>query len=45
MREEKDEIVNKASPAIHIQNTITLLQRKAWTVLLSNRTKLFQYSD
>ena len=34
MREEKDEIVNKASPAIHIQNTITLLQRKAWTVLL-----------
>jgi hypothetical protein len=34
MRERKDVI--KSSAAIHIQNNITLLQRRAWNVLLAN---------
>ena len=32
---DKDEVV-KHSAAIHIQNNITLLQRRAWNVLLAN---------
>lgn len=34
MREKRDVI--KSSAAIHIQNNITLLQRRAWNVLLAN---------
>ena len=32
---ERDEFI-KASPAIHIQNNLTHLQRRAWNVLLAN---------
>ena len=33
---DQEREVIKASAAIHIQNTISLLQRRAWTVLLAN---------
>jgi hypothetical protein len=33
-RPERKEIIKKHSAAIHIQNNITLLQRRAWNVLL-----------
>jgi hypothetical protein len=35
MVDQQREVI-KASGAIHIQNTISLLQRRAWTVLLAN---------
>ena len=35
MVDEKQEVI-KHSAAVHIQNNITLLQRRAWNVLLAN---------
>ena len=33
--QDKTDVI-KASPAIHIQNNVTLLQRRAWNALLAN---------